>query len=65
MKFFYPDKEEIIERDLRISKANCSSCKKYLIEMAILEKRLVFDCSMINMKKTIYAFTGLKACYDC
>ena len=63
--FLYSDEEEIIERDPRISKANYSSRKNYSIEIAILEKRLVFDCSMINMEKTIYSFTDLKACYDC
>ena len=40
--FLNSDKEEIIKRDLRISKVNYSSRKNYSIETAILEKRLVF-----------------------
>ena len=40
--FLNSDKEEIIKRDLRISKVNYGSRKNYSIETAILEKRLVF-----------------------
>ena len=63
--FLDSDKEEIIERDIRVLKVNYSSCKSYFIETVILKKKLVFDYSMINMDKTIYVFTDLKASYDC
>ena len=36
----------------------------YSIEMAILEKRLVLDHSMITMKKIICNLTDLKSCYN-
>ena len=62
--FLYSEEEEIIEKDPRFSKANYGSQKNYLIETAILEKRIIFDSSMINMQNTIYAFTDLKAYYD-
>jgi len=62
--FLYSEEKEIIEKDPRISKVNYSSHKNYSIETAILEKRLVFDSSMINMENTIYTLTDLKACYD-
>ena len=62
--FLNSDEEEIVERDPRISKVNYGSCKNYSIETAILEKRLIFNCSMITIDKTIHTFTDLKACYD-
>ena len=46
-------------------KANYGSRKNYSIETAALEKRLVFDSSMISLENTIYAFADLKAHYDC
>ena len=62
--FLYSEEEEIIEKDPRFSKANYSSRKNYSIETAILEKRLIFDNSMINIENTIYTFTDLKAYYN-
>ena len=62
--FLYSEEEEIIEKDSRFSKANYSSQKNYSIEIAILEKRIIFNSSMINMQNTNYAFTDLKACYN-
>ena len=38
--------------------------KNYSIETAILQKRLIFDNSLITMKPTIYVITDLQSCYD-
>ena len=62
--FLSIDEEELIEKDPRFSKANYGSRKNYLIETAILEKRIIFDYSILNMQNTIYTFTDLKACYN-
>jgi len=58
------DEEEIIENDCRFSKANYGSRRNYSIETALLEKRLIFDNSMLSGKETIYTITDLQACYD-
>ena len=58
------NKEELIENNSRFSKANCGSRKNYSIETAILQKRLIFDNSLIEIKSSIYNFTDLKSCYD-
>jgi len=55
---------ERIENDERFSKSNYGSRKNYAIESALLEKRLVFDNSIITCKKNIYHLTDLKSCYD-
>lgn len=56
--------QELIENDNRFSKANCGSRRNYSIETALLEKRLIFDNSMILGKETICAITDLQACCD-
>ena len=53
------DKEEMIEKDKHFFKANYGSWKNYSIETALLEKRLVFDNSLIEMKLSIYTLTDL------
>jgi len=58
------EEEEMIEHDSRFSRANYGSQKNYSIESAILEKRLIFDNSMISGKDTMYAITDLQSCYD-
>ena len=58
------NKEELIENNNCFSKANYSSRKNYYIETVILQKRLIFDNSLIKMKPSIYNFTDLKSCYD-
>ena len=45
-------------------KYNFESWKNYTIEEAILEKRLIYDCSIFNRKLTIHIITDLEACYD-
>jgi hypothetical protein len=62
--FLREDVEELIENDDRFSKANYGSRQNYSIESAILEKRLIFDNSMLSGKKTIYTITDLQSCYD-
>jgi len=65
MKIYLGDKnEELIERDSRFSKANYGSRKNYSIESALLEKRLIFDNSMLSGKETIYTLIDLQSCYD-
>ena len=56
--------EEIIESDDRFSKSNYGLRKNYSIETAILEKRLMFDQSLLLGKLTIYHLTDLQSCYD-
>ena len=56
--------EEIIESDARFSKSNYGSWKNYSIESALLEKRLIFDYSLLSCKLTIYSLTDLQSCYD-
>ena len=58
------ENEELIENDSRFSTANYGSRKNYSIETALLQKRLVLDKSLIEMKPTIYNFTDLQSCYD-
>ena len=55
---------EIIEDDNRFSKANYELRRNFLIEIAILEKRLILDNSIISMKPTIYNLIDLQSCYD-
>jgi len=47
--FLFSEEEEIIKKDPRFSKANYGSRKNYLIETAILEKRIILDSRMLNM----------------
>ena len=61
---FQAEQEELIENDSRFSSANYGSRKNYSIETALLQKRLVLDKSLIEMKPTIYNFTDLQSCYD-
>lgn len=53
------EKEELIETDSCFSKANYGSRKNYSIKTALLEKRLIFDNSLITTKPTVYALTDL------
>ena len=65
MRIFLNDgDEEKIETDKRFSKANYGSRKNYSIELAILEKRLIFDNSLLINKVNVYAMTDLESCYD-
>ena len=56
--------EELIEKDNRFSTANFGLRKNYAIETVILKKRLMYNNSLIEIKKTICNFTNLKLCYD-
>ena len=62
--FLGEEDEEVIESDSRFSKANYGSRKKFSIETAILEKRLIFDNSILSNKHTIYNLTDLQFYYD-
>ena len=62
--FLSTDEEELIERDERFSKSNFGSRKNYSIATAILQKRLIFNNSLISMKHTICTMTDLQSCYD-
>ena len=66
MKIFLGNEvEEMIENDDRFSNANYGSRKNYSIESVLLEKRMIYDNSMLSGKETIYTITDLKSCYDC
>ena len=56
------DNRELIEQDKRFSKANYRSRKNYSIEIAIFEKYLILDSSLILIKPTIYNLTDLQSC---
>ena len=58
------DKEELIENNRQFSIANYGSRKNYYIKMAILQKQLVFDNSLLEMKPTACYFTDLQLCYS-
>jgi len=53
-----------IERDYRLSKFNFGSRLTYVIDKALLEKRLLFNSAVRNQKQTINTITDLEACYD-
>ena len=53
-----------IEKDLRVAKCNYGSRLYYLIEDAILEKRICYNNSLLNQEQTIYNMINLKSCYD-
>ena len=52
-----------IENNIRVSKANCWSRLHYYIENIILEKRLVYDNSILLENKTVYNITDLQSYY--
>ena len=56
--------DDKIEEDSRISKSNFGARKGYLIENAILEKRLLYDNSIFTGKETVHTISDLKACYN-
>ena len=58
------DAEELIENDDRFSESNFGSRKNYVITSAILQKRLIFGSSLVNMKHNICTLTNLQSCYD-
>ena len=53
-----------IETDSRIAKSNYESRSYYSIEDALLEKRLIYNNSLLKGKCTIYNMMDLKSCYD-
>ena len=55
---------EKIESNARLSKFNYGSRSNYLIETAILEKRLMYDVAIRDSKLILYNISGLKVCYD-
>ena len=57
-------KNETIESDDRLSKFNYGFRKNYLIETALLEKRLMHDLAVRNGEPMMHAISDLKACYD-
>ena len=58
------DHKELIEKDEWISKANFGSRKNFSITTALLQKKLIFDNSLITIKRNIYAKTDLQSCYE-
>ena len=53
-----------IEEDDRLSKFNYGSKANYLIETAILEKRLMYDVAIRDGKPILHNISDLKAYYD-
>ena len=58
-------KEELIETDGRFSKANCGFRKNYSTETDMLEKKLIFNSSLLTTKLNTYTLSDLQSCYDC
>lgn len=54
--FLSAEETQTIENDDRFSKANYGSRRNYSVETATLEKRLVFDHSMMTMKNKKHAY---------
>ena len=57
--YFLENREKIIEKDNRFSKANYGLCKNLSIELVILEKRLILDNSLLSIECTICTLTDL------
>jgi len=53
-----------IEVDLRISKCNYGSRSRYSIKNAILEKRIIYDHSMLKENTIIHNITNLQTYYN-
>ena len=53
-----------IEDNPRVVKYNYELRLHYSIEDVLLEKRLVYDNSLLNEKRTIHNMTDLKSYYD-
>ena len=62
--FLLAEDEENIENDERISKVNYGSHENYSIESAILEKRIIFDNSLLITKPKICNLTDLQSYYN-
>ena len=62
--FFLKEDKENIENDKRISKVNYRSCKNYSIKSVILEKRIIFNNSLLITKLTIYNLIDLQSYYN-
>ena len=62
--FLLVEDKENIENNERISKVNYGSHKNYLIKLVILEKRIIFDNSLLTIKPTIYNLIDLQSCYN-
>ena len=54
----------LIDTDEIISKGNYRSRKGCSIDDLTLEKRLLCNCSMQHVEKTVHNFTDLESCYD-
>ena len=53
-----------IKKDPRISKSNFGSRPEYSIEIAILQKRIIYDNSKLTNQITVHNMTDLEAYYD-
>ena len=56
--------QNLLEIDSQISKYNYSLRKNYSIKLAILEKRLIYNKSMLSSQESIYNTTNLKSYYN-
>ena len=54
----------MIDSDDRFSSANYELRKNFSIKIPILEKRLIFNTSLLSLKPIIYNLTDLKSCYN-
>lgn len=53
-----------IEDDTRISKCNFGSRQGYLVENALLEKRLLYESNLFTEQKIVHTISDLEVCYD-
>ena len=54
----------VIKRDVRLSKFNYWSRRNYLIEEALLEKKLIYDSAMREESITAYTIIDLQVYYN-
>ena len=56
--------QNIMEGDNRLSEFNFRSRQNYSINEVLIEKRLIYDSSMIIEEKSVYIVTDLSTYYD-
>ena len=64
MIFMGAKSEKLIKKEMRLSTANYGSRKNYSVELAILEKRLIYDSYLLQNTPLIHKITNLQLCYD-
>ena len=56
--------QEIFEMNLRILNCNYGSRRNYFVELAILEKKLTCNSSILDYENTMYNIIDLQSYYN-